>query len=124
EYMTGALTPSRLRILAARVVTARDVIDGATFVESFRRLTRAFGFSGSSAFTICMRIYRSGGFTKDAIYLRGLKDFLAYMAQGGALEPLLVGKTSLADVPVIEELRWRGYLQPPRLTPRFLAAPR
>jgi len=124
EYLSRALTPSRLRILAARVLTARDVVDGATFVESFRRLTRTFGFSRSSAFTICMRIYRSGGFTKDAIYLRGLKDFLAYLAQGGALEPLLVGKTSLADVPVIEELRWRGYLHPPRLTPRFLAAPR
>jgi uncharacterized protein (TIGR02421 family) len=124
EYMVGALTASRLRILAARVVTARAMTDGATFVESFRRLTRDFGFSSSSAFTICMRIYRSGGFTKDAIYLRGLKDVLAYMAQGRALEPLLVGKTSLADVPVIEELLWRGYLQPPRLTPRFLTAPR
>src|SRR5690606_939212 len=42
EYLTGALTSSRLRILAARVVTARDLIDGAIFVESFRRLTRTF----------------------------------------------------------------------------------
>ncbi|TVP48385.1 MAG: DUF1704 domain-containing protein [Gemmatimonadales bacterium] len=123
EYIVGALTLPRLRILAARVVTVRSLVDGATFVESFRRLTRDFGFSGSSAFTVCMRIYRSGGLTKDAIYLRGLRDFLAYMGEGGDLEPLLLGKMCLDDVPVIEELRWRGYLEPPRLTPRFLDAP-
>jgi hypothetical protein len=42
---------------------------------------------------------------------------------GGDLEPLLLGKMSLEDVPVIVELRWRGYLEPPRLIPRFLSAP-
>ncbi|CAN5727923.1 flavohemoglobin expression-modulating QEGLA motif protein [soil metagenome] len=123
EYLSDALTLPRLRVLAARVVTVRSLVDGATFVESFRRLTRDFGFSGSSAFTICMRIYRSGGLTKDVIYLRGLRDFLVYMGEGGDLEPLLLGKMCLDDVPVIEELRWRGYLEPPRLTPRFLDAP-
>lgn len=123
EYLSDALTLPRLRVLAARVVTVRSLVEGATFVESFQRLTRDFGFSGFSAFTICMRVYRSGGFTKDAIYLRGLRDFLAYVGDGGDLEPLLLGKVSLADVPIVEELRWRGYLEPPRLTPRFLAAP-
>lgn len=83
EYLFDALTVPRLRVLAARVVTVRSLVDGATFVESFRRLTRDFGFSDSSAFTICMRIYRSGGLTKDAIYLRGLRDLLAYLAEGG-----------------------------------------
>ncbi len=123
EFLSGALTASRVRVLSARVVAAHALVDGATFVECHRRLTRDFGFGSGTAFTICMRIYRSGGLTKDLIYLRGLIDVLAYLRDGHDLEPLLLGKISLADVPAIEELRWREYLRPPRLTPRFLTNP-
>jgi len=123
EYLVGALTPSRVRVLAGRVIAVRAVVDGAPFVDCYRLLTREYDFAPSTAFTICMRVYRSGGLTKDAIYLRGLQDFLAYLRAGGDLEPLLLGKLAIADVPAIEELRWREYLQPPRLIPRFLTAP-
>ncbi len=123
EYLVGALTSSRLRVLAGRVVAVRALLDGAVFVEGYRSLTSDFGFAPSTAFTICMRVYRSGGLTKDAIYLRGLEDVLAYLQAGRDLEPLLLGKVAIADVPAIEELRWREYLKPPRLIPRFLTAP-
>jgi uncharacterized protein (TIGR02421 family) len=123
EYLVGALTSSRVRVLAGRVVAVRAMVDGASFVEGFRLLQRAHGFAPSTAFTICMRVYRSGGLTKDAIYLRGLQEVLAYLRAGRDLEPLLLGKLAIADVPAIEELRWRDYLKPPRLIPRFLTAP-
>lgn len=123
EYLVGALTPSRMRVLAGRVVAVRALVDGAPFVDCYRLLTREYQFAPTTAFTICMRVYRSGGLTKDAIYLRGLQDFLAYLRAGGELEPLLLGKVAISDVPAIEELRWREYLKPPRLTPHFLTAP-
>jgi uncharacterized protein (TIGR02421 family) len=123
EYLVGALTPSRVRVLAGRVVAVRALVDGAPFVDSYRLLTGEHDFAPSTAFTICMRVYRSGGLTKDAIYLRGLQGFLAYLRADRDLEPLLMGKLAIADVPAIEELRWREYLNPPRLIPRFLTAP-
>jgi uncharacterized protein (TIGR02421 family) len=123
EYLIGALTPSRVRVLAGRVVAVRSLVDGAPFPDCYRLLTRDYGFAPSTAFTICMRVYRSGGLTKDAIYLRGLQDFLAYLRAGRDLEPLLLGKVAISDVPAIEELRWREYLKPPRLIPHFLTAP-
>jgi len=123
EYLAGALTPSRLRVLAARVIAVRALVHGASFVDCYRLLIGEYAFAPSTAFTICMRVYRSGGLTKDVIYLRGLQEFLAYLRAGGELEPLLLGKLALSDVPAIEELRWREYLKPPRLTPRFLTAP-
>jgi hypothetical protein len=119
EYLVGGAHPSRMRVLAGRVVAVRALVDGAPFVEGYRLLTGEYGFAPSTAFTICMRVYRSGGLTKDAIYLRGLQDFLAYLRAGRDLEPLLLGKLAIADVPAIEELRWREYLKPPRLIPRF-----
>jgi len=123
EYMTGALSPSRVRVLAARVIVVRAMTEGATFVDCHSTLMQQFGFAATTAFTICMRVFRSGGLTKDAIYLRGLIDFLRYLGEGRDLEPLLLGKLALVDVPPIEELRWREYLKPPRLTPRFLTNP-
>ncbi len=122
EYLIGALTGSRVRVLAGRVIAVRALVDGAPFVDCYRLLTNDYDFAPTTAFTICMRVYRSGGLTKDVIYLRGLQDFLAYLRGGGELDPLLLGKLALSDVPAIQELRWREYLQPPRITPRFLTA--
>jgi hypothetical protein len=68
-------------------------------------------------------VYRSGGLTKDAIYLRGLDRVLRHLADGHPVEPLLVGKVPLDYVPMVQELRWRGVLRPPRLEPRWLTAP-
>ncbi len=122
EYLTGALTGSRVRVLAGRVIAVRALVDGAPFVDCYRLLTNEYDFAPNTAFTICMRVYRSGGLTKDLIYLRGLQEFLSYLRAGGELEPLLLGKLALADVPAVQELRWREYLRPPRITPRFLTA--
>lgn len=70
-----------------------------------------------------MRAYRSGGLTKDAIYLRGLVDLLHHVRDGGALDLLFLGKFALRDLPLIADLRDRGILHPPRLRPRYLDDP-
>jgi uncharacterized protein (TIGR02421 family) len=122
EYLAGGLLPSRLRTLAARVVAVRCLTDGAEFPEAFRELTRGYGVPERAAFTVCMRVYRSGGLTKDMVYLRGLVGLLGYLRDGGEIEPLFLGKIALSHIPLIQELRWRQVLQaPPLPLPRCFA---
>lgn len=122
EIGSGGLTPSRLRQLAARVVTVHRMLSGATFVEAWRGLVDT-GFPEASAFTTTMRAYRAGGLTKDAIYLRGLVDLLGHLRGGGVLDHLWLGKFSLRDLPLVVSLADEGVLRPPRLLPRWLEDP-
>jgi len=119
----GGLSKPRLRLLAARVVAARIMLDGATFIECFRQLDERFGFGERTAFAITMRTYRGGGLTKDAVYLRGLVQILKYVSSGGDLEQLFVGKIAANHIPIVRELRWRGVLREPPLTPRYMGDP-
>lgn len=122
EVACGGLTPFRLRQLAARVLTVHRMVDGASFAEAHQALVDA-GIPPGSAFTTVMRIYRAGGTTKDAIYLRGVVDLLAHLADDGDLDLLWRGKFSLQDLPLIAELVDRDALVPPRLLPRYLDDP-
>jgi uncharacterized protein (TIGR02421 family) len=124
EFLVGGLSRFRTRVLAARVVAARQLVDGASFIETFRLLDRMFEFSQRTAYTITMRIYRGGGLTKDAVYLRGLVQILKYLRSGGDLEPLYIGKVASAHLPLIAELRARGIIKPPALRPRYLDEPK
>src|SRR5690606_1128433 len=94
EYLVGGLSPFRPRQLAARVVAVHGMVAGRSFVDVHGDLVAA-GFSASSAFTTTMRAFRSGGLTKDAIYLRGLVEILEHLAYGGDLDLLWLGKVSL-----------------------------
>jgi uncharacterized protein (TIGR02421 family) len=123
EYLVGGLSKPRLRLLAARVVAARSMIDGATFVECFRELDGVHGFSQRTAFVVTMRTFRGGGLTKDAVYLRGLGQILDYLSSGETLEPLFIGKIAANHIPIVNELRWRGVLREPPLTPRYMSDP-
>jgi len=123
EYLVGGLSRPRLRLLAARVLAIRHMIDGASFVDVFRELDRLHDFDRRTAFVTTMRIYRGGGLTKDAVYLRGLCQLLEYLGRGGQLEPLLVGKIAAEHVPIIRELQWRRVLREPPLRPRYLEHP-
>jgi uncharacterized protein (TIGR02421 family) len=120
EYLVGGLDRTRMRLLAARVVAARSVEEGGDFVETFRLLTREHGYSPDGAWHIAARVHASGGFTRDLIYLRGLVSLMELLKNGGALQPLYVGKIAQKHIPVIEELRYREVLREPPLTPRFL----
>jgi uncharacterized protein (TIGR02421 family) len=120
EYLVGGLGRSRLRMLAARVLAVERLTRGGTFVDIFREIHRTHGFGRRAAFTITMRVFRGGGFTKDSVYLRGLQKLLRYLAKGGAYEPLFAGKVGLAHVPLIQELQWRETLRPEPFLPRYL----
>ena len=123
EYLVGGLSAPRFRLLAGRVVAAQLLIDGNTFMETFRELYSIYKFPQRTAYMITARIYRSGGYTKDAIYLRGLVNLLTYLRNGGKLEPLLIGKISMVDVSLINELQLRKVLKPPLLIPQYLSDP-
>jgi uncharacterized protein (TIGR02421 family) len=123
EYLVGGLSAPRLRLLAARVVAVSRMLQGATFVDTFRELDRIYEFSQTAAFSVTMRVYRGGGLTKDASYLRGLVRLIRYLQNGGELEPLFVGKIGADHVPLVEELLRREVLRKPPLRPRYLSDP-
>jgi uncharacterized protein (TIGR02421 family) len=123
EYLAGGLSRARLRLIAARAVAVRTRIAGAEFLDTYRELTGRLGLGARAAFTAAMRVHRSGGLTKDAIYLRGLEQVLGYLASGGDPDDLLVGKVAVHHLPLVRELRLRGVIRPPRLRPRWLTDP-
>jgi uncharacterized protein (TIGR02421 family) len=123
EHLVGGLSRPRIRLLAARVVAAAQMVDGATFIETFRLLHRHFAFAQRVAYIITMRTFRGGGLTKDMVYLRGLIEMLEYVGTGGDLEPLFVGKIASDHIPFIQELQLRQVLGTPPLRPRYLGDP-
>lgn len=120
EYLSGGLTLSRLRLLAGRVVAVHSISGGADFVETFRLLHREYDFEAFTAYTMTMRVFRGGGYTKDMIYLRGLLRLLEHLAADPATDLLFCGKIAMEHLHLIEELRWRRVLGPNALLPRYL----
>ena len=123
EYLVGGLSRPRMRLLAGRVVAVRCLLDGASFVDTFRVLHDVHGFAQKTAFSITMRVFRGGGLTKDAVYLRGLRRILTYLREGGEIEPLWVGKIATRHIPTIRELQWRGVVRPAVAAPRYAQQP-
>lgn len=124
EYLVGGLSKPRLRLLAARVVAAYSLTDGATFIDTFRLLTDTYQFKQQAAFNIVMRIYRAGGLTKDAIYLRGLIQLLGYLQKEPLSHLFYVGKFAIDHIAIIQELQRREVLEEPKLLPSFFNMPR
>ena len=120
EYLTGGLSAGRMKVLAGRVVAVDSLINHHDFVKTFEVLTGEYGFRPRSAFFITTRVYRGGGFTKDAIYLRGFLSLIRYLKEGNSLEPLLIGKIRQSHIPIIEELISRKVLKPLPVKPRYL----
>jgi uncharacterized protein (TIGR02421 family) len=120
EYLVGGLTAARMRLLAARVIAVHCRVGGARFVETFRRLHDDHGLTARGAFDVATRVHQSGGFTRDIIYLRGLVGLVEYLRDGGALEPLYVGKMAARHLEIVKELQERGVLGSAPLLPRFL----
>ncbi len=123
EWLCGGLHPLRLRLLAARVWAVNSLIGGADFIETFRALHDEHGFSARASWSLTMRVYRGGGFTKDAVYLRGLAWLLDYLGKGGEFDLLWSGKISGETLSLVRELHLRGVLDEMKLRPRFLDTP-
>jgi uncharacterized protein (TIGR02421 family) len=120
EYLSGGMTRERLRLIAARVVACADMLNGASFADVYGMLRRDHGFTEAGAFNLTLRIYRGGGLSKDAIYLRGLLELLNHLRHGGELGPFWMGKIAASHFKVMEELATRGLLRRPSVRPAFL----
>lgn len=121
EYAAGGMTLDRLRLIAARVLACQAMLADAGFIDVFRLLTRDLGFADHLAFNITVRVFRSGGFAKDAIYLRGLLEVLHHLRDGGRLDPFWIGKIATSHLTIVDELRARGLLKAPPVRPLFLS---
>ncbi len=58
-----------------------------------------------------------GGFTKSLVYFRGYKRIVTFLANGGDLRRLYIGKVTLEDLECIEKL---PNIKPPLILPEFL----
>ena len=76
EYMGGALTLKRLKELAYRVMASDSLIKGYGFADTFDLIHNKYKLNREEAFSITLRAHRGGGFTKDRLYLSGLRKNL------------------------------------------------
>jgi uncharacterized protein (TIGR02421 family) len=120
EYLVGGIDHMRMRLLASRVLAVQMITDGGSFIDTFRKLHHEYNIAPYMAYTITMRVFRGGGYTKDMVYLQGLQNILDYMANGGDLERLYVGKIAYEYRHLIEELYLRRVITKAQLLPRFL----
>ena len=123
EFLVGGLTNERLRTLTGRVLAVRHMLMGHSFNDTFSMLYEDFNFGIKTAYSMTMRVYRSGGLTKDAVYLQGFIELIRYIQNGGDLKILTIGKIREDYLPIIKDLMQRGILRQPALTPRYLQPP-
>lgn len=116
EHLTGNMTVSRLKTLALRVVSVNQMLHGASFNELYFELLNRYQLNSEKAFAITTRVFRGGGFTKDYLYLSGLKNALR-LSKSSDLTPLLIGKTAFEFLPLLQELIDREIVRAPRFTP-------
>lgn len=114
EYMSGNLTVKRLKELAYRVIAVDSLAKGYPFSKTFRLLHNTYDLNREDAFYITVRAHRGGGFTKDYLYLSGLKKVYDYYQEGKDLDLLLTGKVCLEFCSEIEYLIEKGYAVKPK----------
>jgi uncharacterized protein (TIGR02421 family) len=123
EFLAGYLPLQRLRVLAARVVAVDMAARGEGIPAIFALLHHTHQLPTDEAFDVAVRALRGGGLTKDAVYLRGLRDLLDHLHAGGAFAPLFVGKFALTQQVVLAQLIEEGWVVAPDLLPRYCAWP-
>jgi len=114
EYMSNNLTVKRLKELAYRVIAVDSLAKGYDFSKTFRLLHNQFDLERGQAFYISLRVHRGGGFTKDYLYLTGLKKIYDRYREGKELGVLLTGKVSLEYIDQIRSLTKKGLAAPPK----------
>jgi hypothetical protein len=101
-----------------KIVRIVEPLDGTPLVKV--RCDPRLGFSKRVAFDLSARVFRSGGFAKDAIYLKGFRAVVDRVATGASLDEFWLGKIAPEHVDAIEELLLRGLLHAPVFVPDFL----
>lgn len=108
EYMSGCLTLFRLKELSYRVLAADSLRKGFNFSATFDLLHNQYKLGREEAYTISLRAHRGGGFTKDHLYLTGLKKIYDHYQATKNLDNLLAGKVSLEYTPMITKWQKEG----------------
>ncbi|OFM82985.1 flavohemoglobin expression-modulating QEGLA motif protein [Weeksella sp. HMSC059D05] len=114
EYYSNSMNIDRLRELGLRVLAVKYMTSGNTFSETFQLMVEKYKMEPHNAYYLTARVYRGGGFTKDALYLKGLKTILSFMDSGRPINNLLIGKTSVEYIDTIDELIARNMINPPK----------
>ena len=104
EFMSGCLTIERLKELAFRVIAVDSLNKGYNFSDTFHLLHNQHKLNRDKAFAITLRVQRGGGFTKDHLYLRGIRNIYKYAKSDLDLGILLTGKVSQEYIPTINKL--------------------
>ena len=112
EYRSGSLTIQRLRTIALRVIAVKYMLEQGDFVKTYHTLMNEFDIDKHFAFTLAIRVYRGGGFTKDYLYLKGFRDVLN-LAKNKSIDNLLVGKIGTLDFDITNEIVARGMIAKP-----------
>lgn len=112
EYLGGALSLKRLKQLAYRVMASDSLIKGYSFADTFDLIHGTYKLDREEAFTICLRAHRGGGFTKDRLYLSGLRKIYDRHRRGASLELLFTGKVALEYERTIHYLKDLGLVRP------------
>lgn len=111
EYMGGALTLKRLKELAYRVMAADGLIKGYSFADTFDLIHGQYKLNRDEAFGITLRAHRGGGFTKDRLYLSGLRKIYKRYQNEEPMDILFTGKVSLDYEEQMNHLRQLGLIQ-------------
>jgi len=116
EAERGHHTRSRRRELALRHVAALAVWDGASFVETTRKLL-GLGADGSMATRIAARVHRGGGLARESVYLPAFLRVRRARERRPDLDRVLAaGRVSVEAADVL-----RGWMAE-RSQPPFLSA--
>jgi len=123
EEMAGVLTARRKRLLAGRVkavyLTEKEEL---TFADIFQTLVQQHKFTKPEAYSICERVFRGGGYTKDHIYFFGYEQVRTlWESTPDDFEILYMGKLGVAHIPIVKRLYkdGQGILYPARYMPLF-----
>ncbi|MHA7057260.1 flavohemoglobin expression-modulating QEGLA motif protein [Aquimarina sp. M1] len=112
EFMSGCLTLKRMKELAYRVIAADSLIKGYDFKDTFDLLYSQYKLDRETAWQITLRVHRGGGFTKDYLYLTGLKKIYDYYHNNKDMSLLLTGKVTLENKSDIKRLQELGLAIP------------
>lgn len=120
EYMSNSLTLRRLKELAYRVIAVDSLAKGYSFSRTFRLLHNGYDLDRETAFKITVRVHRGGGFTKDYLYLSGLKKIYDFHQKENDLNLLLTGKVTLEYSKQLQSLNDLGLaIKPKHITDSF-----
>ncbi|MFC7357155.1 flavohemoglobin expression-modulating QEGLA motif protein [Jejudonia soesokkakensis] len=114
EYMSGCLTLYRLKELSYRVMAADSLRKGFSFCDTFDLLHNQYKLNREESYTISLRAHRGGGFTKDYMYLTGLKKVYDLFRAKKDLNPLMAGKVAIENSHIVPKWIEEGLAQPNR----------